>query len=160
MKVAITWAALAALVTAAPTPATHNQALGTRQVAGAAAKNSSLPAIAWIDGNRVNFNSPTASGQVCTAEDDVLTCAGKIAQGWHINGNATSAQGHMTVQAACLKEDSTDTPCTVDFGYHVEFSDCKISDPVIVSHDDAFFCNSGNGNVDAISFDYNVTNIE
>jgi hypothetical protein len=154
MKTTMIWVvALAGLGTAAPTPVTYNRVLGSRQ----AAMNGTLPGITFIDGQQFNLKSPTAVGP-CAPTDDVATCAGKIAAKWTLPGNVTSEIGHLSFHATCYAPNSYNPyDCIVTAPYQLEFSDCKISDPIEVSRGDLIDCNASNGSVNTVGFEYDYT---
>jgi hypothetical protein len=147
MKTAIiSSTALVALATAAPM--NSNSSSGTTSSSG-----KSLAPIMYIDGQQVNLNGgPTAIKGVCSANDDVYTCAQKTAAQWKLSSTGSSSMGHMTVEEACFFPNGTAYNCQIDFDYHIGFTDCHLSDPIIVDHQDLFDCNVDGGCKESFTF--------
>jgi len=156
MKAAIiSSTALAALAAAAPM-GSNSSASGSSNIT-APSTGKSLPPVLYVDGERVDLNGgPTAVKGVCTAADDVYTCAQKTAAQWSLSSTAGSSTGHMTVQEYCTVN-GQNYPCQIDFDYNIGFTDCHLSDPIITDHQDLFDCNDSGGCKQSFTFSTSST---
>lgn len=62
----------------------------------------------------------------------------------------------MTLQETCYVNGDYDA-CQIDFDYHIGFTNCGLSDPVITDHQDLFDCNDSGGCKQSFTFSTSST---
>lgn len=106
-------------------------------------KNGTLAQDIWINGEQVPRGGFTATAGRCLPSDDVMQCAEKIAESWNVG--SSSAPASRSVKVPCTINDPANGhvgACYFNADITVDYSGCKVSDPVIVSKNPLFFCNT------------------
>jgi hypothetical protein len=137
----LSWAAAAALVGASPVPVVSDNSTTT----GA----KTLPGVFYVAGEAVNLKSPVAVKSPCSVDDDVYTCAQKTTANWKVQPNMLSATNFMSLPGQVCNVhssyDNGEVPCTLQFNYILQLSQCKLSNPTITDHQGVFDCNDSGG---------------
>lgn len=157
MKAAIlSSSALAALAVAAPMAATNSS--------GSTGKKTT-PSVYYVDGQRAEFGNLGAAQvkSACTVDDDVYTCAQKTAASWKVPAVYGSGFASVQIPATIHFNESgyqpyqLDRSATINLNYQTSLSNCHLSDPQIIDHQDLFDCNDSNGCKQTFTFSQTTT---
>ncbi|KAK5044409.1 hypothetical protein LTR84_011281 [Exophiala bonariae] len=157
MKTAIiSSGALAALAVAAPMTANNSS--------GSTGKKTT-PSVYYVDGQRTDYANPGPAQvkSACTVDDDVYTCAQKTAAAWKVPTGYASSYVTVDIPATIHFNDSQyqpyqlDRSAVINLVYQTSLSNCHLSDPQIIDHQDLFDCNDSNGCKQTFTFSQTTT---
>ena len=164
MKAAIiSSSALVALAAAAPMAANNSSSSSSSGSTGTGKKTT--PSVYYVNGQMTNAGAPnpTAVKSNCTQDDDVFTCAQKTAAAWKVPPTYGSSYTTVNIPATIHFNESQypsyqlDRSATIDLVYQTTLSNCHLSDPQIVDHQDLFDCNDSNGCKQTFTFSQTTT---
>lgn len=126
-----------------------------------------LPSVYYVDGQRIDSRGgPAAVKSLCTVDDDVYTCAQKTAASWTVPPTYASADVISVTIPATLHWNVTDVPsyqqdtsAELSFRYKTGLSNCHLSNPQIVDHQDLFDCNDNGGCKQTFTFSSTTTSM-